>query len=82
MQGLGVGGYDLRQQQAQSPAEIAEQQKRWEKDQAEREAAAYQAQVAHAALMLLTGPSGARFDAQSALKTAHEVFQGAKAINR
>lgn len=70
-QGVGGGGLG-------SPVALAEQQARWEKEIEESQRLAYRGQLGHAALMLLAGPDGGRFDAASALKTAHEVFQGAK----
>jgi hypothetical protein len=57
---------------------LAEREARWQKEAAENRASAYRAQLGHAALMLLAGPAGGRFDSVSALKTAHEVFQGTK----
>lgn len=63
---------------AGSPAALAEQQARWEKERAEQAAQAYRGQLTHMALMLLASPQGHALDADSALKLAHEIMQGAK----
>lgn len=65
----------------QIPAELAQQQERWEKERIETEKKGYQQQLTHMALMLLSGASGDRYDISSALKSAHELMQGAKTYN-
>lgn len=65
----------------QSPAEIAQQQARWEKERIENETRAYQTQVAHMALQLLAGHNGAKYDAITAVETAHNLLLNAKHVN-
>lgn len=80
MMGLaqGMGAYVGSAEMAGSPAALAEQQARWEKERVEQAALAYRGQLTHMALMLLASPVGHAHDAASALKLAHEVIQGAK----
>ena len=72
--GAGIG-------MATSPADLAQQQERWEKERIENERRGYQMQLAHAALTLLSGANGHSYDAETALERAHRVLQGAKTYN-
>lgn len=72
MAGGGVGA---------SPTELAQQQERWETERIENAKTAYQGQITHMALLLLTGHNSTNYTTSSALKTAHELMQGAKTYN-
>ena len=64
-----------------APAELAQQQERWEKDRIANERAAYRSQVAHMALTLLAGVNGHAWKPDTALKAVHEILQGAKTFD-
>jgi hypothetical protein len=63
---------------AGSPAAVAEQQARWEKERVENLRLAYQGQVAHFAMSLLTSVNGHQFTPEKALEAADKVLRGAR----
>lgn len=68
------GGVDY----AGSPAALAEQQRRWEKESVERGVQAYRNQLAQAALVLLSGVNGHAWTPETALEAADKLFRGAR----
>lgn len=66
---------------AGSPADVAEQQARWEKERAENVRQGYQGQVAHMALALMTSVNGHQWTPEKALEAADKLLRGAKSYS-
>ncbi len=64
-----------------APAELAQQQERWEKERVENARAAYRSQVAHMALALLTSTNGHAYKPETAVKAVHAILQAAKTFD-